>query len=72
MSKIWKFVDDTKICKNIKNERDMCVLYNVGTIQMCTSYTDMGNKKNVYTNYRRAKIERVLSGAGTRLLGIRY
>ena len=28
MSKIWKFADDTKICKNIKNERDVEILRN--------------------------------------------
>ena len=26
ISKIWKFADDTKICKNIKNERDVEIL----------------------------------------------
>ena len=28
ISKIWKFADDTKICKNIKNERDVEILRN--------------------------------------------
>ena len=29
ISKIWKFADDTKICKCIKNERDVEILRNV-------------------------------------------
>ena len=28
ISKIWKFADDTKICKNIKNEGDVKILRN--------------------------------------------
>ena len=28
ISKIWKFADDTKICKNIKNEWDVEILRN--------------------------------------------
>ena len=28
ISKIWKFADDTKICKNIKNEEDVEILRN--------------------------------------------
>ena len=64
ISKIWKFADDTKICKNIKNEGDVEILRNdlkqlykwsedwqmLFNLDKCV-VIHMGNKKkNVYMN----------------------